>query len=75
MEPAAIATWIGIGLCILQSGTFSGLNLAMFGISALDLKVKAAAGNVDASRLMELRQDSNFLLTTIDRKGVQNDHN
>ena len=58
-------TWLGIALCVLQSGVFSGLNLAMFGLTALDLRVKAGAGNADAARLMELRQDSNFLLTTI----------
>ena len=62
MESAA---WLGIVLCVLQSGTFSGLNLAMFGPSALTLEASAAAGNADAERLLGLRRDSNFLLTTI----------
>jgi len=65
MDPASVLTWIGVALCVLQSGMFSGLNLAMFGISALDLQAKSAAGDSDARRLMDLRKDSNFLLTTI----------
>jgi metal transporter CNNM len=60
-----IFIWIGIVLCVLQSGTFSGLNLALFGIGALELKARAKAGNEDAKHLFKLRQDSNFLLSTI----------
>ena len=60
-----IATWIGIGFCITQSAMFSGLNLAVFGISRLRLEVKALTGNQDASKVLELRKDSNFLLSTI----------
>jgi metal transporter CNNM len=60
-----IFIWIGIVLCVLQSGTFSGLNLALFGIGALELKARARAGNEDAKHLFKLRQDSNFLLATI----------
>ena len=58
-------TWLGIGLCVAQSGIFSGLNLALFGISALRLEAQSAAGDEDAARLLELRRDSNFLLTTV----------
>ncbi len=65
MEPFSLLTWVGIVLCVLQSGAFSGLNLAMFGISALRLQVYAADGSRDAVRLLALRRDSNFLLTTI----------
>ncbi len=57
--------WVGIALCVLQSGTFSGLNLALFGISALRLEALAATGNRDAARLLLLRSDSNFLLSTV----------
>lgn len=60
-----IFTWIGILLLIAHSGTFSGLNLAMFGTSALRLKTLAATGNDKAAALVEMRKDSNFLLTTI----------
>jgi metal transporter CNNM len=60
-----LLAWVGIALCVLQSGSFSGLNLAMFGVSALRLEALAASGSEDAERLLELRRDSNFLLTTI----------
>ena len=65
MDVEAILVWVGIALCVFMSGTFSGLNLAVFGLTKLNLKVKAAAGNSDAARLLELRNDANFLLTTI----------
>jgi hypothetical protein len=65
MELASTLTWIGIALCVVQSGSFSGLNLALFGISALRLEAEAAAGDADAERLLELRRDSNLLLTTV----------
>ncbi len=65
METATALTWLGIALCVLQSGSFSGLNLSLFGISALQLESQAAAGDADAARLLELRRDSNFLLSTV----------
>lgn len=58
-------TWIGIALCLSQSAMFSGLNLALFGVSWLRLEVLAATGHTDAGHLLALRKDSNFLLTTI----------
>jgi metal transporter CNNM len=57
--------WLGIAFCASQSALFSGLNLAVFGISRLRLETEAATGNVDARKVLALRQDSNFLLTTI----------
>ncbi|QBG48397.1 DUF21 domain-containing protein [Verrucomicrobia bacterium S94] len=60
-----ILTWTGILVLIIQSGVFSGLNLAMFGLSALRLQAMADTGNRKAAGLFALRQDSNFLLTTI----------
>lgn len=65
MDTFHALTWVGIALCVLQSAVFSGLNLALFGLSALQLQVKAETGDQDAAKLMELRRDSNFLLTTI----------
>ncbi len=62
---ANLITWIGIVFLIMQSGMFSGLNLAMFGLSALRLQAMADTGNAKAQALFELRRDSNFLLTTI----------
>jgi metal transporter CNNM len=58
-------TWVGIALCISQSATFSGLNLAMFGVSRLRLEVEFSTGNTDAGKILELRKDANLLLTTI----------
>jgi len=61
----ATLTWIGIALLVVQSGIFSGLNLAMFGLSVLRLEAMANIGNAKAKALLKLRRDSNFLLTTI----------
>ncbi len=60
-----LLTWIGILICISQSAIFSGMNLALFSISRLRLEVEAELGNRDANKILNLRQDSNFLLTTI----------
>ncbi len=57
--------WLAILICISQSAMFSGLNLALFGISRLRLEVEATSGSTAAKRILLLRQDSNFLLTTI----------
>lgn len=57
--------WLGIGLCLAQSGLFSGLNLALLGLSRLQLEVEAKSGSVAAKRILALREDSNFLLTTV----------
>jgi hypothetical protein len=57
--------WIGIAFCISQSAMFSGLNLAFFSLSRLELEVEMQQGNTTAARVLEVRQDSNFLLTTI----------
>ena len=59
------ATWIGILFCISQSAIFSGLNLAFFSLSRLRLEVEVSAGNQAAAKVLEMRKDSNFLLTTI----------
>jgi CBS domain containing-hemolysin-like protein len=60
-----ILPWIGIIFCITQSAMFSGMNLALFSIGRLRLEVEASLGNRDAMKILDLRQDSNFLLTTI----------
>jgi hypothetical protein len=57
--------WLGIVFCISQSAMFSGLNLAMLGISRLRLEVEADSGNRKAIRILALRKDVNFLLTTV----------
>jgi len=60
-----IFTWLGIAFCISQSAMFSGLNLALLGISRMRLEIEASGGNENASRILKLRKDSNFLLTTV----------
>jgi hypothetical protein len=44
---------------------FSGLNLAFFSLSMLQLEVDSQHGNKAATKILQMRQDSNFLLTTI----------
>lgn len=57
--------WVGIAFCLSQSAMFSGLNLAFFSISRLRLEVEKRQGNRAAATVLNLRSDSNFLLTTI----------
>lgn len=59
------AIWIGIVFCLSQSAMFSGLNLACFSISKLRLEVENRKGNAAAAKVIKLRNDTNFLLTTI----------
>ena len=60
-----LLTWVGIAFCISQYAMFSGLNLAFFSVSRLRLEIEAAKGNRQAKRILSLREDSNFLLSTI----------
>ncbi|MGE0268759.1 MAG: DUF21 domain-containing protein [Candidatus Omnitrophota bacterium] len=57
--------WIGILVCLLHSGIFSGLNLGCFGVSRLRLEIQADLGNKDALRILNLRKDAHFLLATL----------
>jgi len=63
--PVNALIWAGIVFCISQSAMFSGLNLALLGISRLRLEVEAVARNPAAIKILKLRKDVNFLLTTI----------
>ena len=60
-----IIIWCSIAFCITQSAIFSGLNLAFFSISRLHLEVEVKKGNKAAKKVLQLRDDSNFLLATI----------
>ncbi len=60
-----ILTWASICLCLMQSAMFSGLNLAFFSLSRLRLEVEVENGNKAAKKVLAMRKDSNFLLTTI----------
>jgi metal transporter CNNM len=57
--------WLGIAFCIIHSGLFAGLNLAVFSLSPLRLQIEADGGNADAARVLELRKISNQILATI----------
>ncbi|WP_394700221.1 DUF21 domain-containing protein [uncultured Desulfosarcina sp.] len=65
MESYQWLNWMGIAFCLSQSAIFSGMNLAAFSISRLRLEVQAASGDPLAKKALVLRQDANFLLTTI----------
>lgn len=65
LEFYPLFSWIGILICISQSAMFSGLNLALFGVSRLNLDIEVASGNQQAQLVRTLRKDSNFLLATI----------
>ena len=59
-------TWLGILFCVSQSAMFSGLNLAFFSLTRLRLEIEVEASeNEKAQKVLEMRDDSNFLLTTI----------
>lgn len=60
-----IIVWVGIIFCLTQSASLSGLNLACFSVSKLRLELEVEKGNENARKIMELREDSNFLLVTI----------
>ncbi len=57
--------WLGIGFCLSQSAIFSGLTIGFFGLSRLQLEVKAEMGGRNAIRILALRKDANFLLATL----------
>ena len=48
-------TWLGILFCLIQPTIFSGLNLAMFGISRLRLEVEVSSANQAAERILAMR--------------------
>src|SRR3984885_709711 len=57
--------WLGVIACILQSGLFAGLNLAVFSLSLLRLQIEADGGNSDAVKVLELRKSANQVLATV----------
>lgn len=65
IQPLTFLVWVGIAFCISQSAMFSGLNLALLGISRLRLEVEADSGNPMAMIILDLRKDVNFLLSTV----------
>jgi metal transporter CNNM len=57
--------WLGVIGCILQSGLFAGLNLAVFSLSLLRLQIEADGGNSDAVKVLDLRKNANQVLATV----------
>jgi len=57
--------WGGILFCVTQSAMFSGLNLAFFSIGKMQLQIESSNGNLAAQSVLKMREDANFLLTTI----------
>jgi cyclin M-like protein len=62
---SSIPIWFGIAACVIQSGLFAGLNLAIFSLSQLRLQIESDDGNANAARVLELRGDSNGVLATV----------
>lgn len=60
-----VLIWMGIAVCISQSAVLSGSNLAFFTVSKLRLELEVSKNNPYAQRILDLRQDANFLLVTI----------
>jgi CBS domain containing-hemolysin-like protein len=60
-----INTWILIFFCLIQSAIFAGLTIGIFGLGRLKLEIEAEAGNKEAIKILHIRRDSNFLLTTL----------
>jgi hypothetical protein len=58
-------TWLGIFFCLSQSAIFSGLNLAYFSVSRLQMEADSEGGNRAAAKVLNLRKNANFLLCTI----------
>jgi CBS domain containing-hemolysin-like protein len=60
-----IITWILIIFCLMQSAIFSGMTIGVFGLGRLRLEIEAEANNKEAIKILQIRRDSNFLLTTL----------
>lgn len=60
-----IIIWILIILCLIQSAIFSGMTIGVFGLGRLRLEIEAEANNKEAIKILQIRRDSNFLLTTL----------
>lgn len=57
--------WLGILFCALKAATFSGLNLAYFSVPVLRLNILSKQKDPQALKVLALRSDPNFLLSTI----------
>ncbi len=57
--------WLGIIFCLSQSAVLSGLNIAVFSVGKLELKVLSEKGDRKAGKLLKIRKNSNHALVTI----------
>jgi metal transporter CNNM len=62
---SSYGAWLGVFACIVQSGLFAGLNLAVFSLCLLRLQVEADGGNPDAVKVLDLRKNANQVLATV----------
>lgn len=60
-----IITWILLAFFVSQSAMFSGLTIGLFGLSRMGLETEAESGNLAAKKVLDIRHDSNYLLTTL----------
>ncbi|RXA21904.1 DUF21 domain-containing protein [Methanosarcina sp. MSH10X1] len=60
-----IIIWILILICLMQSAIFSGMTIGVFGLGRLRLEIEAEADSKEAIKILQIRRDSNFLLTTL----------
>jgi len=57
--------WVGIFSCLAGSAICSGLTLGFFSLSRIHLKLLDQQGNKEAQTILRVREDGNFLLSTL----------
>jgi len=60
-----LVDYLNMTLLVLASGVCSGLTIGYLSLDKSDLKRKAKLGNKDAQKVLNLRNDSNFLLSAL----------
>jgi CBS domain containing-hemolysin-like protein len=51
-------SWLGIVFCVSQSACFSGLNLAFFSLSRMQLEIESGQGDKQAEKILVRIQTS-----------------
>lgn len=60
-----LLTLLIVGILVVLSGLFSGLNLGLMGLNRFELSRRVKLGNKDAEKIYPLRKKGNLLLTTL----------
>lgn len=60
-----ILLWLGIASCLVGSACLSGMNVGLMSVNRLDLAVRAERGDLNAQKVLALREDGNTVLATI----------